>query len=237
MTPNDPNAAAQTVGSPPFNAGGGGNGGGGTAIPPAGYNITGALGGLQAGYNWQFNRSWLLGVEVDFNGADIKGSGASNFFFGGPAAANMTASQKVDWFGTVRARVGWLPSDNLLLFATGGFAYGHVKQDVALNQPTGISNSTSLLFSYSCIGMPSRCFAGSSSQVANGWAAGAGAEYAISQNVTLKAEYLHVDFGDTSAVNVVAGKVGFPGTTPSSFTAKFSDLNFNVVRVGANYRF
>src|SRR5262245_21964830 len=41
--------------------------GGGACAPPTPFNINGALGGLQAGYNWQINQNWLLGFETDFN--------------------------------------------------------------------------------------------------------------------------------------------------------------------------
>jgi hypothetical protein len=54
--------------------------------------------------------------------------------------------------------------------------------------------------------------------------------------VTFKIEYLYVDLGSPNSVNVVAGNPGGP-FQPSSFTANSSNLNFNVVRIGSNYRF
>ncbi len=231
LTPNDIVASGFTLGGA-F---------GGTAIPPASYDIKGMLGGAQAGYNWQLNRNFLVGIEADFNRANVKGETDSNFLFGAipPTASNMTATQNVDWFGTVRARVGWLPTDTLLLYATGGLAYGNVKENVALNNPNGTANgaNTTSPFSFACYGLnTTSCFAGSSSQFAVGWTVGAGAEYEIWQNVTLKVEYLYVDLGKTD-LNVVAKSIREPGTFPTSFTAHFSDLTFSVARVGLNYRF
>ncbi len=231
LTPNDIVAADFTFGGL-F---------GGTAIPSASYDIKGMLGGAQAGYNWQLNRNLLVGVEAEFNRANVKGEAGSNFLFGAipPTASNMTAAQNVDWFGTVRARVGWLPTDTLLLYATGGLAYGNVKENVAINNPNGTANgaNTTSPVSFACFDFAATsCFTGSSSHFAAGWTVGAGAEYEIWRNITLKVEYLYVDLGTTD-LNVVAKSTINPGTLPTSFTAHFSDLTFSVARVGLNYRF
>lgn len=220
---NDP-TVSYTPGDPAIALGG--------LPPPASYNVKGVTGGGQIGYNWQFDRNWLFGLEADFNGADIKGTGASAFVSGGNPAT-IAASQNVDWFGTVRARLGWLPTDKLLIYGTGGLAYGSVKENVIYSQPIG--GVISPPFAFICA-PPNNiaCFLGSSSTIATGYAAGAGLEYAMWQNVTFKIEYLYVNLGTTS-VRAVAATGG--GNTPSSFTANFSNLEFNVVRFGANYRF
>jgi outer membrane immunogenic protein len=203
---------------------------GGTPIPSARHNSSGALGGGQIGYNWQIDRSWLWGLEADIDGSNIRGTAVSNFLLAGPPS-NMTSVQTVDWFGTVRARLGWLPTDRLLLFATGGFAYGSVRENVALNSATGFSGSNGG-FGYFCGTVA--CFTGSSSGIATGYTAGAGLEYAFSRSFSLKAEYLYVSLGGRN-VSVVALTGGQPA--PSSFNTHYGDQNFNVVRVGANYHF
>ena len=102
--------------------------------PPASFNIQGALGGLQIGYNWQINQNWLVGFETDFNWSDVKGTGTSNFVFGDPTtSSNFQAFENIKWFGTVRARLGYLPTNNLLLYGTGGLAYGRIDENVSLN--------------------------------------------------------------------------------------------------------
>src|SRR5215470_3848757 len=94
---------------------------------PASFAMQGGVGGGQAGYNWQFNRNWLLGIEADFDWSSLRGRGASNFIFGGVSPIDIfRANENVDWFGTLRARLGFV-SDNWLIYATGGFAYGRVK--------------------------------------------------------------------------------------------------------------
>jgi outer membrane immunogenic protein len=209
---------------------------GSTCPPPASFDIKGALGGPQAGYNWQFNQNWLLGIETDFNWSRLKGTGTDSFLivpglFPGPS--NFVASQNVEWFGTVRGRLGFLPTTNLLVYGTAGFAYGRVGENVALNsQPS--ANGTLAGFSFVCLSGPN-CFLGSSSRMAAGWTAGTGFEYALSNNISVKGEYLYTSLGGDS-VNVVAVQ-WFAPASPSSFTAAFNRISFNVVRVGLDYKF
>lgn len=210
---------------------------GGTCPPPVSFNIRGGLGGLQAGYNWQFNPSWLLGIETDFDWADINGTGSNNFRIGGVPtnSASFVVNQKIESFGTVRARLGYLPTDRTLLYATGGFAYGHVKENVALNSTPNGGGSSDGTHGFICVANTS-CFLGNSSRTATGWTAGAGVEYAFWNNFTLRLEYLFVSLGGGDIVNVVAQNVP-GGNVPSSFSASFNRTDFNVVRGGVNYRF
>src|SRR5690348_946995 len=86
--------------------------------------LKGVIGGVQAGYNWQFNPNWLLGVEADFQASGQKGTtgyGATIIIPSGLGnnPATVTDSHKLDWFGTVRGRLG-VTSDRWLVYATGG---------------------------------------------------------------------------------------------------------------------
>jgi outer membrane immunogenic protein len=224
FTPNDSLVTATTCGGV-F---------GGTCAPPTSFSINGGLAGLQGGYNWQINPKLLLGFETDFDWSRIRGMGISNFILGSgvPAPSNFVAGQKIDWFGTVRGRLGFLPTDRLLAYATGGFAYGGVKENVALNSQAG-ANATGGGFGYICVAGPN-CFLGSSSRTATGWTAGGGAEYAAWNNVSVKLEYLFVSLG-RDVVNVVAQNGA--GGTPSSFSAAYSRTDFHVVRVGVNWKY
>jgi outer membrane immunogenic protein len=220
-TPND-NAILADLNGGNFN---------GTAIPSASYNIKGALGGGQIGYNWQFNHSWLFGLEADFDGSGLKGSAVSPFTFGFQPAT-MTSNQSLDWVGTARGRLGWLPTDKLVLFATGGLAYGEIKENLVFVGRTGINNISGGI-GFACD--VATCFSGSSSQVKTGYTVGAGFEYAILQNVSVKLEYLYVNLGQTNVTAVALNSSGQP--TPSSIGAHYSNLDFNVLRVGANLHF
>ena len=108
------------------------------------------LGGLQVGYNYQFGQSIVIGVETDFQGTSIRGGGnnasqqliASPYgAFGSqylaPIGALTGANTSLSWFGTVRGRVGYLFLPTLLIYGTGGFAYGQVDAFGFSNTPTG----------------------------------------------------------------------------------------------------
>ena len=150
---------------------------------------------------------------------------------GGPV--NFQANQNVKWFGTVRGRLGFLPTNKLLVYGTAGLAYGRVDENVALNNAFGVG-LLGFGFGYNC-NSNANCFLGSSSRTPTGWTAGAGLEYAPWNNVSVKAEYLYVNLGGGDAVNVVAQDGS--GATPSSFTAAFSRTDFHVIRGGLNFKF
>lgn len=131
--------------------------------------------------------------------------------------------------------MGWLPADNLLIFGTGGLVYGRVNANAVLNTVAG-NSVVSAHVGYLCVAGPG-CFVGSNSMTAVGWTLGAGAEYALTSNITVKAEYLYIDLGRGISVDSVALNSGGVHLAPSSFTAQFSTVAFNVVRAGMNYKF
>lgn len=212
--------------------------GGSGCVPPGSFHDSGVIGGLQAGYNWQFASNLLGGLEADLDGAGLSGGPSSSAVVLGGACCNFSnfrARENIDWFGTVRARLGLLPTNALLVYGTGGFAYGRVHDDVGLdiaNAP-GVPGVVIGGFGFACT-TPVGCFAGSSSRIATGWTAGGGFEYALSQNVSFKTEYLYVNLGHGAGVNAVAQ--GGSGAVPSSFTVTYGRLDFNVVRLGLNWK-
>ena len=164
-------------------------------------------------------------------------SGTSNLgFFGILTTQTTTAQQSTDWYGTVRGRVGWLATPNLLLFGTGGFAYGRVADsaNVAFSQNLGLTFPPTFV-GINCLA--GSCFPGSSSAIRTGWTAGGGLEWLLDQHWSAKVEYQFVDLG-TQTVQLIAQNnfATITPFTPSSFSATFHD-RFNVVRLGLNYRF
>lgn len=208
----------------------------GANLPANGDHIgsSGVLGGVQIGYNYQFRPRWVAGVEADFQFADINGSGATPYF--GDAVVS-SASQDIKSFGTVRARLGYLATDSLMVYATGGFAYAQLNNVVAMNIVPGAflfltdpANGTST----NCgIGFTTACFAGSSNRLTPGWTAGGGLEYALGQNWSLKGEYLYARFERTVTAASVTPTAG---TQPNTYTAKFA-TDLHIARLGLNYRF
>lgn len=213
---------------------------GGTCAPPASSGLSGGVFGIQAGYNWQFASRWLLGFETDINFTSISGSATSAPYRIALVDAQNNVDQNIDWFGTVRARLGFLATDRLLVYGTGGFAYAQVREGTTLTALTeqGANGLGSAFGCQAATNSAPTCFVGSSSRTATGWTAGGGLEYALWDNFSLKAEYLYVNLGRGS-VNVVAldNSVFGPGITKASFTAAFDRPDLNIVRVGFNYKF
>jgi outer membrane immunogenic protein len=151
----------------------------------------GFIGGGQIGYNYQIGQI-VLGAEADFQGADLKARVSGGGF---------TASNELNYFGTVRARLGFA-FDRFLPYVTGGFAYGNVKN--SLNGPG---------------------FAFRDDNIQYGYTIGAGLEYAFTNNLTAKIEYLYVDL-ERERIN-----------TPFGTTGAQVGTDFSVVRAGLNYKF
>ena len=127
---------------------------------------SGGFGGGQVGYNFQ-SGSLVYGVETDFQGAAI-GSSVSGYSADDKA---FTSRENIDWFGTVRGRVGYAFGP-ALLYGTGGFAYGNVNQRASLGSDVFGSSTTQ-----------------------TGYTVGGGIEYKFTPNWSLKAEYQYIDLG------------------------------------------
>jgi outer membrane immunogenic protein len=178
----------------------------------------GAIGGAQIGYNWQMG-AIVTGLEADIQGSGIKGSARlSPIFFneGDPVVPGsfLSSDQKLSWFGTLRGRLGATVTPDLLLYATGGLAYGHV--DASANT-----------FEASSFQFPA-----SVSKTKAGWTVGAGAEWMFARNWSAKAEYLYLDLGNVSAIGHFAADPSFFLST--AYTWKIQE---NIVRAGVNYHF
>lgn len=174
----------------------------------------GGLGGIQAGYNYQFENNIVIGAEADvsFSGVKKNWGGANEFdpYYG---------SDKLGTNGTVRARLGYA-ADRFLPYVTGGFAWGQTKYTLGCD-------ATRVVATTGC----ANAFEDSGKKNVTGWTAGAGLEYAVTNNWTVKGEYLYKDFG----------KNGVRLTDVNYATSDVNNRNFktrvNEVRVGVNYKF
>ena len=175
------------------------------------------LGGFQAGYNHQFG-SLIIGLEADvsWTGMDAHGQ----FTTPAPNHTTWDIDTSLDVFGTVRAKVGHTVSDNLLVYVTGGFAWGRVDARQATNwyapAPPAEGGRTSGDVNHF------------------GWALGAGAEWAISPNVSIQGQYLYVDLGKE---NYALNGTQKPNNNVPYTETFATDLDFHTVRIGVNYRF
>jgi len=179
------------------------------AARPAGGEI-----GVQAGYNWQVGK-WVFGVETDMDYLGVRGT--TQFPGVDPAKGPDQTSSRYDWLGTTRGRVGMVTGP-VLLYATGGLAYGRVGHDYE----AGVGFTSPQFFSMS------------QNQV--GWTAGGGGEYALDRHWSLKAEYLYVHLA-ASSLDISSLRFPANGGLPVGSTMLRFNNNLNIVRIGANYRF
>jgi outer membrane immunogenic protein len=146
-------------------------------------NRSGVVGGGQIGYNFALTPLFVAGIETDFQG---------------------TSARDLQWFGTVRGRLGITPFDpHLLVYGTGGFAYGEVRSPF-----TGFTD------------------------VRTGWTAGGGVEWAFLPNWSAKVEYLYTDLSsnndnNTFFFNPVTGALFTPINRHRKFHTVRAGVNYH----------
>ena len=189
------------------------------------FSWTGFYVGAQTGYVWgnadhsysggfpsgsSDPEGWIGGAHAGYNiqagdivygiEADIEGGDVSGKF----TNAISSGSADLNWQGSIRGRLGYA-SGKALFYVTGGWAFG----DFDFN------------------GGPAGNFAGGYSETLNGWTLGAGGEFALSNNMTMRLEYRYTDFGSAS------GNLSptFPGVRMPV------DLDTHAIRAGISYKF
>jgi len=171
----------------------------------------GALAGVQGGYNWQINQWGVVGVEGDWDWGTSKYSFCRQTDTLSVACVDNISNafgfesigSKLDWLATARARAGVLATPWLLLYGTGGAAWGSV--DTTLSQnclADGCGSSITQL-----------ALSSTTTNIRTGWVGGAGAEAMLSGHWLLRGEWLHVDLGTFSNALSSTGNTGVQTTT------------------------
>lgn len=157
-------------------------------------------GGSYSGYSWQCGRV-VFGIESDFSFTNID----NDTSYPDPIFLNSS----IDWFGTLRGRLGITLNETTLLYVTGGLAYANLEHRVI---------------------DPTWGFSQTDEDTEFGWTIGGGIEFVRRDRWTLRAEALYVDLGDESHSYVYAG-CGFV----CNARAEFED-DFVVARLGFTYK-
>lgn len=189
----------------------------GTACEGIGFpnlKSAGGLFGAEVGANWQY-QNLVVGAAADWSALDLH---ASSYFPSVDAGKSNQLGSRYDWLGTARGRIGYAAGQSLF-YGTGGVAFAGVR-DTYFNE---INTSSSGYFS--------------TTGVRTGWTAGAGWEYALARNWTVKLEYLHVDLGSTKLDISAAATDGNEvlGNPPGSAILHFNN-SFDLVRAGVNFK-
>jgi opacity protein-like surface antigen len=189
--------------------------------------LDGAIGGAQAGYNWLAG-VLLVGIEGDLNysGQRAKFNAVCPGVICNPnligavddpsVIARFEQGQKLEWFATLRARLGVVATPDAIAYVTGGVAVGEVM-------------TAGTVFGFDGNGNPVNTIVSSHNTQA-GWTVGGGLEGRLVGNWTAKIEYLYLDLGTVTTIPAPAPN----STTALAFNSRVTD---NIVRAGVNYKF
>lgn len=185
----------------------------GTELLDGSADITsnGFFGGVQAGYNHQFD-NFVVGLEGDIQFANIEGSVTASVtdvtgaLTGTPGTTlDLEAGTSVDWLATIRPRLGFV-HNQALFYVTGGLAYGDVTSSVSA-EAGGVSAIDE-----------------SETEGTWGYAVGGGVELAMSESITFKTEYLYTDLGENELFDAGGFEIS-------------NDVQFHSIRAGVNFHF
>jgi outer membrane immunogenic protein len=178
----------------------------------------GLLGGVQAGYDYAFG-PLVIGVEADWQAAGLNAS-AHTVGTGEPLTL-LSAKQAIDWFGTLRGRVGLAVAPRLLIYATGGLAYGGGAKlfgyrDAEEREAEALKDPVSL-----------------------GYSAGGGVEWAFLPDWSARLEYLYVNLGRSAGqvARLESKEETEEPSLPAFATLANGPQRFHTIRAGVNYRF
>ena len=163
-------------------------------------NQQGTTAGATAGYNWQFDPRWLVGIEGDFG--DM---GVDNTFKDWDDL--ILTGSKATWYSTLRGRFGYVTGPSLL-YATGGAAWVHITDTFGGGAATSVATAN---FS-----------------TPTGFAVGGGIETKLSRNWSTKTEYLYIDVGSTNFGSNVFGLPGVPTTFDHTYHVIKTGLNYKL---------
>lgn len=177
---------------------------GGVPAGPFGYKPNGGMGGVTAGYNYQFS-NFLLGIEGDAGYMASKGRGVIG---SSVAVAHQDLTLDSGWYGDITARAGFVVADTLLLYGKGGWAVWDTDARQTTTNPGYQTTGTGQM---------------------SGWVAGGGAEWMFMRNMSVKVEYLHFDMGNKGGTQTNVGDLSSPLGFQFNNSTK---LTMDTVKVG-----
>ena len=195
-----------------------------------GSTALGGVGGLQAGYNWQFAPAWVAGIEGDFSWASLSDHRTVNSPVTGPFIApgiNTSMTTTVQWLSSVRGKLGFVGWWNTMFYATGGAAFADIDYSaqttlagpgvIGFNQQSNFNHTTTK----------------------TGWVAGAGAEWMATSNILLRVEYLYYGIDSGTDGSALLLPILFVGGVRAALPLNYSWTreNIQVLRVAGSYKF
>ena len=193
-------------------------------------NPDGFIGGLQAGFNRQMG-GLVFGAEMDFSSLHTTSMHDTTVIYqsASPYAFTLHNEINTDWIFSARPRIGWA-ANKVMTYVTAGLAVTNLKSENTFSDNYLLPPS-------------SNAFESSAELVTKlGWLMGFGFELALSNNCSLKAEYLYANFRRVSSTGELSINPAYlvADELPPSTTSLFNhsvNLGINIARLGINYKF
>lgn len=180
-------------------------------VGPFDWSADGVFGGGTLGYNYQINSFLVTGIEGDLGYLDLSGAGATA---SAHASQHQNLSATGGLYADITGRMGILVTPQTLVYGKGGFAFYNGSAAQTTTNP-GYSSTPASNFT--------------------GWTVGGGVEHYITQNVSLKLEYAHFDFGTQEGNQTALVK---DRDTPKGYEFKnWHSLDADTVKFGISYHF
>jgi outer membrane immunogenic protein len=204
------------------------------------YNTSGVIGGAHVGYNLQLNQ-FVIGLEGDVDGTSQSKQFNGNLPFGtslvgtgfgslsAPLGGTVNVNVNHNIEGSIRGRLGYA-WDRVLIYATGGVAFGGFNGNVSGNFPGGVF-ITPPVIAATAFGPFGGSASASTTRV--GWTVGGGLEYAVTNNWSIRAEYRYTDFGHSTLYTSAFDSTAL-GAAGAFINRHFTE---NRVQVGFSYKF
>jgi outer membrane immunogenic protein len=181
-------------------------------------NASSLIGGVNAGCNYQFDPHWVVGVEGDWSWTKLRaGATAPNLRADGSpvGSGGSSFSSDTQWLASIRGRIGWVAMPNTLVYLTGGGALAKVDYAAVDAFADGCPNCVTTSFSHT----------------KTGYVLGGGADYALTHNWIVRAEYLYYHFSGETSTSL------FNDGGPGGAIFHWDGLQIHEVRLGVNYKF
>ena len=198
--------------------------------------LNGFLSGGQLGYNWQFSDKFIAGLEADLQGAGVRGGGGFGTIVpatNGSAVTSVKAHRNLEYLSTIRGRLGYLVTPKFMAYITGGLALGGVDAASTVRQNLAYAYSTYLE-------EPAKA---DFYQNRTGWTVGAGGEYGLTSNISIKLQYSFFDLGNISLTNSSFTPLYFTNLLANKAVSLVdtsilsTKYNGHYLQAGLNYRF
>ena len=207
---------------------------------------SGAVFGLQFGYNWLYTDKVIIGIEGDISKSMVQSDASNSMYVLGDSRDHIINNESIrlNSFETLIGRIGYEINPSILVFATGGIAYGSFKSTSSISLDPPINSNVSItgtdgVHDFLCeAGFLSPtptavCYGGSDNSNKFGWALGAGTEYRLTDSISAKLEYLHLGFGNQSLTMISPP----PSGGGIEIQKKYSHLGYDLISLAVVYKF